>query len=120
RQHRARLEPAGMSAHQDVEEKEIRYRHEAGGECEPAVAEPEMKGEEPVECEVYPDRDQTNDHRQVAFIEGVECGCQHFHPRITGQPDRIETQGGGSLNRGRRGETSMVIHPPNDWLGRDT
>src|SRR4029079_7254996 len=80
------------------------------------MAEPEMKGEEPVECEVYPDREQTNDHRQGAVIERVKCRRKYFHPRVTGQPDCIETQGGGSLNRGRRSETPMLINQPDDWL----
>ena len=62
---------------------------------------------------------QTNDHWQVAFIERVKCRRKHFHPRVTGQPDRIETQSGGSLNRGRRGETPMLINQPDDWLGEN-
>ena len=99
-----------MTAHHRVEEKEIRDRDEAGGKREPAMAQPEMKGEEPVQCEIYRDRNQTNEHRQMAFIERVKCGREHFHPRITGQPDRIETQGRGRLNRGRRGETSVLIN----------
>jgi len=55
----------------------------------------------------------------VAFIERVKCRRKYFHPRVTGQPDCIETQGGGSLNRGRRSETPMLINQPDDWLGEN-
>ena len=80
------------------------------------MAEPEMEGKEPVEPKVDRDGKKTNDHRQVSLVDRVESRREHFHPRVTGEPERVKTQRPGGLRRRIGGKAPMLINQPDDRL----
>src|SRR5581483_4042566 len=68
----ARLQCAGIPAHERVEQNEIERRHETGGKSQAAVSPSEPESEKPVQKKVRPDGDKTDDHRDVALADGVK------------------------------------------------
>src|SRR5438067_7637564 len=99
-----------MPAHHRVEEQEIGNGDKTGGESESAVPEPEVKGKEPVETDIHRDGNKTNDHREVAPVDRVKGRREHFHPRITGQSDRVKLEGGRRLARRGRGKAPVLVN----------
>src|SRR5438046_8927411 len=91
--HRPGLEAARVMAHHRVEHEEIRERHQARRQREPAMAELEVEREIIVEAKVHHDRTEADEHRQIALIERVESRCENLVGGVSDETEGVTAQG---------------------------
>src|SRR6266478_1903732 len=76
--HLGSLEPAGVTAHHGVKNQKISDRNETRRKRETTMAEAQVQSEKPVEAEIYGNRKQADQHRQVPLVERVKGGRENF------------------------------------------
>ena len=114
--HQAGFQPAGKAAHHQIENEEVRDRHQARGKREPAMPELEVKGEEPVQAKIHRDGTEADQHRQIPLIERIEGGREDFDGGITDEPDRVKPERFRGVRGRVGGKPAVLINEADDRL----
>src|SRR2546423_12473598 len=83
------------------------------------MSEPKVKREKIIQAEIHDNGAKADEHRQVAFIQGVESRRENFVRGIGDESDRITTQGKRGLFGGEGVETSVLVNQADDRIGEN-